>query len=254
MKELDLRVLWDLLLRNLRIIILFVSIVAVIFGGVTIVFQEDAYRSKCSMYVMNITQDSAGQTTGISAAGLDASQRMVDEFIAILRSDSVLYDVQQELKKLNYNYSVSNIKSMLSMTAVNETALLQITATTGDPNLSKAVCDAIQLCAPKKVREVMLGIGTITPVDVAKVGTRVQSTIVRNAVLGGVIGFILSYGIFLINYLLDNTIKDEKDLKAHFNVNVLGVVPNFHPHVDKKSSSDKKKPVKTEVKEAANNG
>ena len=41
MKELDLRVLWDLLLRNLRIIILFVSIVAVIFGGVTIVFQED---------------------------------------------------------------------------------------------------------------------------------------------------------------------------------------------------------------------
>jgi len=117
MKELDLRVLWDLLLRNLRIIILFVAVVAVIFAGVTVVFQEDLYRSRCSMYVMNITQDSAGQTTGISSAGLDASQRMVNEFIAILRSDSVIYDVQQELKEMNYNYSVSGIKSSLAMTA-----------------------------------------------------------------------------------------------------------------------------------------
>lgn len=240
MKELDLRVLWDLLLRNLRIIILFVAVVAAIFGGVTVLFQEDLYRSKCSMYVMNITQDSAGQTTGISSAGLDASQRMVSEFIAILRSDSVIYDVQQELKEMNYNYSASGIKSALAMSAVNETALLQITATTGDPHLSKAICDAMQQCAPQKVQEVMLGIGTITTVDVAKVGTRAQPSTTRNTVLGGVVGFVLSYGIFLINHLLDNTIKDEKDLKNHFNVNVLGVVPNFHPDADKKKKQSKK--------------
>ena len=258
MKELDLRVLWDLLLRNLRIILLFVTVVAIAFAGVTIVFHEDVYRSKCSMYVMNITQDSAGQTTGISSAGLDASQRMVNEFIAILRSDSVLYDVQQELKQQNYNYSVASIKSMLSMAAVDETALLQIVVISPDPHLSKAVCDAIQTCAPSKVQDVMLGIGTITVVDVAKVGARAQPKTSRNAILGGVIGFALSYGIFLINHLLDNTIKDEKDLKTRFNVNVLGVVPSFHPHTDKKSQSGSKKSTaqsnKTVVKEAANNG
>lgn len=257
MKELDLRVLWDLLLRNLRIIILFVTVVAVIFAGVTVIFQEDTYRSKCSMYVMNITQDSAGQTTGISSAGLDASQRMVNEFIAILRSDSVIADVQQELKELNYNYSVASIKSMLSMSAVNETALLQIATTTPDPQLSKAMCDAIQRCAPQKVQDVMLGIGTITVVDEAQTGVRVQPNTARNGVLGGIIGFILSYGIFLINHLLDNTIKDEKDLKTHFNVNVLGVVPNFNPHGDKKAHTDKKGTKtdnKTDKKEVASNG
>lgn len=259
MKELDLRVLWDLLLRNLRVIILFVALLAVAFAGVTVAFQEDAYRSRCSMYVMNITQDSAGLTTGISAAGLEASQRMVNEFIAILRSDSVITDVQQELKKLNYNYSVASIKSALVMTAVNETALLQINATTTDPHLSKAICDAIQVCAPGRVQEVMLGIGTITTVDVAKVGVRVQSQSTRNAVLGGLIGFVLSYGIFLINHLLDNTIKDEKDLKSRFNVNVLGVVPNFHPEGEKrkKQSSKSEKTVQAEVsvkQEVENNG
>lgn len=253
MKELDIRILWELLLRNLRIIIIFVTVIALIFGSMTYLFKEDTYLSKCSMYVMNITQDSAGQTTGISSAGLDASQRMVEEFIAILCSDSVIYAVQAELKNMNYNCSIGAIQSSLGMSAVNETALLRITATTTDPYLSKAICDAMQICAPPKVQDVMLGIGTITTVDVAKVGTRTPSNTVRNAVLGGIVGFVLSYGIFLINLLMDNTIKDEKDLKDRFNVNVLGVVPNFHPDESKKKKTTSTTQ-KTENKEVASNG
>ena len=254
MKELDLRVLWDLLLRNLRMIVPFVLVVAIIFSGLTVLFQEDTYRSKCSMYVMNITQDSAGQTTGISSAGLDASQRMVSEFIAILRSDSVIGDVVKLLKEQGYNCTIASVKAVVDMSAVNETALLQIAATTPDPNLSKAICDAIQAVAPEKVQAVMLGIGTITVVDSPERGVRMPSNTVRNGMLGGIIGFILSYGIFLINHLLDNTIKDEKDLKTRFNVNVLGVVPNIHPHADKRSHSSKKTDTRTEKKEVESHG
>lgn len=261
MKELDLRVLWDLLLRNLRIIILFVAVVAVIFAGVTIVFQEDTFRSKCSMYVMNITEESASTTSGISASGLDASQKMVNEYIAILRSDKVVADVQQVLLKQGFNCSVASIKNMLTMSAVNETALLQVAAITPNAELSKAVCDAIQAVAPEIIKSVMHGIGHITPVDTAALGVRVQPNTVRNGVLGGIIGFILSYGIFLINHLLDNTIKEEKDLKNRFNVNVLGVVPSFHSHSDSRHKSDKKKSsiavdvdVKSENKEVESNG
>lgn len=254
MKELDLRVLWDLLLRNLRMIIPFVLVVAIIFSGLTVLFQEETYRSRCSMYVMNITQDSASGTTGISSNGLDASQRMVNEFIAILRSDSVIGDVVKQLKTQGYSCTIASVKSMVDMSAVNETALLQIAATTPDPNLSKAVCDAIQSVAPRKVQAVMLGIGTITVVDQAERGVRMPSNSVRNGLLGGIIGFILSYGIFLINHLLDNTIKDEKDLKTHFNVNVLGVVPNINPHGDKRGRSGHKKETQKDKKEVASNG
>ena len=140
------------------------------------------------------------------------------------------------------------------MSAVNETALLQISAITPDPNLSKAVCDAIQTVAPQKVQAVMLGIGTITVVDRAERGDRMPANTMRNGLLGGIIGFALSYGIFLINHLLDNTIKDEKDLKTRFNVNVLGVVPNFSPNVDKRGRSGKKQETRVEKKEVGSNG
>lgn len=239
MKELDIRVLWDLLIQNLRVFIVAILVVGLLSGGVTTLLQEDAYRSTCSMYVMNITMDSAGQTTGISSSGLDASQRMVNEFIEILRSESVLQSVQQELSHRNYNYSVGAINSSLSMSAKNDTAMLEITCTTGDPQLSKAICDAIQLHAPQKVTDVMLGIGTITTVDAAKVGTKIPSKAMRNGIFGGIVGFIIAYGIYLVNHMLDNTIKDEKDLKTHYNVNVLGVVPNINNEPEKKKRSQK---------------
>lgn len=247
MNEINPRVFWDLVVQNLRVIAIVVVVMAVLLGGATIIFTEDSYSSKCSMYVMNITKDAAGQTTGISTSGLEASQRMVNEYITILRSDSVLLDVQETLKTQGYRMSISQIRSALSMAAVDDTAMLQITATTGNPNMSKAVCDALQERAPARVNEVMLGIGTITVVDIANAGTKKAPDTARNAVFGGLIGFVLSYGICLVNHLMDNTIKDEKDIKTKYNVNVLGVVPNFNaePEKKKKRAAKERKGVKS---------
>lgn len=233
MKEIDLRVFWGLFVKNIRVIVIVVIVAAVLAAGATVLFTEDSYVSKCSMYVMNITKDEQNTITGISTAGLDASKRMVDEFVQIVRSESVLVDVQDLLLRQNYEMTIPQIRSALNMSSQNDTALLQITATTDNPNLSKALCDAVQQCAPGKVQEVMLGIGTITRVDVASVGTKQPPKTVRNGVLAAVIAAVVAYAIFLVNYLLDNTIKDERDFKNRFNVNVLGVVPSFYNESDK---------------------
>ena len=240
MREMDLRIFWGILLRNMKIIVVVAILMALAVGGATEVLSEDTYSSKCTMYVMNITKDAAGDTTGISSAGLDASQRMVGEYIQLLKSDLVLSDVQVRLLEKNYKMSISGIRSSLSMTAVEETALLRITATTGNPDLSKDICDALQECAPDHVREVMLGIGYVTPVDVAGRGTLRAPQTARNAVLGIILGFIISYAFAVLMYLMDNTVKDEKDLKARFEVNVLGVVPNFESMESHKTSGKKK--------------
>ena len=159
MKEIDLRVFWGLFVKNITAIGIAVLVVAVLASGATILFTEDMYVSKCSMYVMNITKDDQNTVTGISVSGLDASQRMVDEFIQIVRSESVLVNVQDILHRQNYDMTIGQIRNALQMSSQNDTALLQITATTENPHLSKALCDAVQQCAPGKVNEVMLGIG-----------------------------------------------------------------------------------------------
>ena len=246
MKELNIRVFWELLLRNLRVVLVVMMILASAFAAYTSAFTKDTYSSKCSMYVMNITADSAGEITGISSAGLDASQRMVSEYIAILRSSRVMTKVHDILQAQGHSVSVSGVRNSLSMTAVDETALLQITATTTNPQLSKDMCDALQECAPEEVNDVMLKIGHISPVDSAELGSKTSPPVVRNGLLGAMVGLIISYGFFLMGYLMDNTVKEEKDLKERFEVNVLGAVPSFstmpsgHKKDDKKSDNKDK--------------
>lgn len=241
MREIDLRVIWGILLRNLKVILAVSLVLAIGFAVATNLTTVDTYSSKCSMYVMNITKDAAGVTTGISPAGLEASQQMVKEYITILKSDSVLIDVQNRLRAKGYKMTVAEIRNSLNLVAVNETAMLQITATTTDPDLSKEMCDSLQACAPDKVNEVMLGIGTIQTVDEAGEGRINNSNMTRNGVLGAVLGFLLTCSIFLANYLMDNTVKDERELKNRFEVNVLGAVPDFSADPGKKKKKSKKK-------------
>lgn len=239
MQEMNISVLWELLLNHIKAIAITMVSVAALLAVGTGLFVEDTYASQCTMYVMNISTDAAGNTSSISTSGLAASQQMVNEYITILRSNNVIGQVAKSLKAQNYELSVAEIRSTLSMQAVDDTAMLQIKSTTKDPLLSKAICDAILDCAPEKVTTVMLGLGSVSPVDVAENGVKVGPSILRNGVLGALVGLILSYGVFLMLHLLDNTIKEEKDLKQRFNVNVLGAVPDMNPGAQSKKKGGK---------------
>lgn len=241
MKELDLRSFFLVLLQNLRLIIAVAVAMAVVFGVATGLMTEDTYSSRCSVYVMNIAKDADSDYTGISNTGLEASKRMVEEYIIILKSNSVLDEVAQRVNEQGFKVTAADVRSSLSMTAVEETALLRVVATTEDPELSKLMCDELMDYAPGRVAEIMNGLGSISPVDEAEKGTYNQPKIARNAILGAVFGLVLSCGLILIRYLMDNTIKDEKDLKNRFNVNVLGVVMDTTGSVDKATANPSKK-------------
>ncbi len=237
MQELDLRVLLNVLLQRLKWIVLAAVILSMIMGGYTLLFVDETYSSTCSMYIMNLNSLDNGQAsgnTGLSSSGLAASQQMVNEYIALLKSNKVIDDVAVALQQQGYTMSNKQIRSTLKMVPKDETALLEISCTTTDPILSKAICDALMDSAPEKVKQVMLELGTITPVDAASVGRRIGPSRSRGFMLGGVIGLVLSYGVFLLVYMLDNTVKSEQELKLRMDVTVLGAVPDLHPAQIKK--------------------
>ena len=241
MKELDLRSFFLMLLQNVRLIIAVSVAMAVVFGVATGLLTEDTYSSRCSMYVMNIAKESDKSYTGISVTGLEASQRMVNEYIIILKSNSVLEEVANRVNSHGYNVTANEVRNSLSLTAVEETALLRIISTTHDPKLSKVICDELMNYAPEKIKQVMQELGSITPVDKADIGAKNMPKTTRNAILGGIFGLVLVCGLVFVRYLMDNTIKDEKDLKTHFNVNVLGVVLDTTGTVDKTAVAATKK-------------
>ena len=239
MKELDLRSFFLVLLQSLRLIIAVAVAMAVVFGVATGLLTTDTYSARCSMYIMNVSQKD--NSTGVSANGLEASQKLVNECIILIKSNNVMNEVAAQVNARGFNTTATEVRSSVSMTAVEDTALLRIVATTEDPLLSQAICEELMKYVPSVVKTAMRDLVTINKIDDVEEATKNSPMIARNAILGGVFGLLLICGLILVRYLMDNTIKDEKDLKTRFNVNVLGVVMDTTGTVDKAAAGATKK-------------
>lgn len=239
MKELDLRSFFLVLLQSLRLIIAVAVAMAVVFGVATGLLTKDTYSARCSMYIMNVSQQD--NSTGISANGLEASQKIVDECIILIKSNNVMNEVAKQVNARGFTVTPTSVRSSLSMTAVENTALLRIVCTVGDPKMAQTICEEVMKYVPSVVDYAMKGLVTINKIDEVEPATKNSPMIARNAILGGVFGLLLICGLILVRYLMDNTIKDEKDLKTRFNVNVLGVVMDTTGSVDKATAGASKK-------------
>lgn len=243
MQELDIRTLLFTLLKNIKWIIAAVLVGAVLMSAYTVVMVDDTYRSQTKLYVNNYT-DASG-VSGASSSSISASQEMVKECIEVIKDDYVMSEVRLHLADLGYALTNRQILNALSLSQQGETAVLQVQAVTTDPKLSRAICQAVYDVAPDRLLEI-IQIGSIKQMAPPTDGTKTGPSVPRNAVIGALAGFILAAAVVLLVSMLDNTIKDEKDLKRHFDVVVLGVVPSFQEKKTKKSKKSKAYAVKKE--------
>ena len=242
MKELDLRSFFLVLLQNLRLIIAVSVAMAVVFGVATGLLTQDTYSSRCSAYIMNISKEVENESySGISANGLDTSQKLVDECIVMIKSNRVMNEVAAKVNAYGFDVTATDVRASLSMTAVEDTALLRIVCTAEDAELAETICTEMLATAPGIVEAAMNELVSIEPFDQPDEAEVNAPRIARNGILGAVFGLLLTCGLVLVRYLMDNTIKDEKDLKTRFNVNVLGVVLDTTGSVDKATAGSSKK-------------
>lgn len=230
MQELDLQTIFSVLLRRIRWILLSTVLAAVLFGVGAKLFVAETYQSKFQMYVSNYSDlDESSETKqNVSSSGLLASQTLTGEYIVILKNDLVLNEVSSRLAKQGYTMTTSEIRKALSLSAEGETAMLNISATTSSPQLSRAICDAMASVAPAKLRDVMR-MGTATVMAPAKLGVKVGPSIMKDAMIGALLGAVLSCAVFIVLHLTDNTVSGEREIRRRLNLTVLGEIPSIQP-------------------------
>lgn len=177
------------------------------------------YTASASLYVYN--NDGSRNTNTISQSDLVASQKLVDTYIVIIKSDTVLEKVA---RASGYNYSANRIRSMLSASSINGTEAFTIKISNENPVVAKDIANTITDVVPDEIRRIVKSSEVVT-IDRAKVPSEPSSpNIPFNTVLGILIGFALCVAIVVVRSLFDTTIHSEEDLND-FNIPVLGVIP-----------------------------
>ena len=221
--ELDLMAIaHELWRKKLWIILAFVagSIAAYIISAFLL---APRYTASLSMYVYN---DPEKKTETYD--DLNMSVKLVDTYITILKSNTVLREVMSET---HLHYTETEMSNMISATQVNNTEVFKINVTAPSPKDAYLIANTLSKVAPKEILRVVKA-GSIETVDFPeKNPPKTFPVITKNVAIGGLLGFLLASSVVLILHLLDKTLKQKDELSNTFGYNVFGSIPSFYERV-----------------------
>ena len=177
------------------------------------------YTSSAHMLV-----DSSAESDQLNINDINASEKLLGTCVYLLTDDAVLEEVAS---KLGPSYNADRLRNVLRVEALSGTMIIRITAETDDPELSARICNEMAAAAPGALRRVIKS-GSVEMVGAAKPAKDPSSpNVVVNSILGMLLGFASSVVIIALLRILDNTVKDEHDLKRVMDVPVLGEIPSI---------------------------
>lgn len=226
MKDIKLAELFSALLRKLWFVVLCAVIVGALSYAYTANFITPLYRSSITIYVnnRNTTTNNNNIISGISATDLATSQRLVDTYIQILRSERVLDPVAESV---GGGYKASHIRSLMSASALNETEVFEVWISHPNPEMAAKIANAIADVAPKQIEDILEGSSTKI-IDRAKPASAPSSpNVTRNTTFGMVGGAVVAACIVILQTMLDVRVKSEEDLAAISKAPVLGLIPDL---------------------------
>lgn len=197
--------------------------------GATMYFVTPTYRTNISVYVNNTR--GVEDVEYVSSADLSASQRLVNTYVSITKSNRVLEKVAQ---KLDNKYSASAISKMVSAKQMGNTEIFSVYVVNSDPSEAARIANVMAEVVPVEIADIIEG-SSARVIDHAKVPTSRHSPSYRmSCLIGGVIGALLSIVFITVRFFMDTRVKDEDDLTSLFKLPILGRIPEFSQMADSK--------------------
>jgi capsular polysaccharide biosynthesis protein len=155
---------------------------------------------------------------------LEASNRLVKTYSAILKSRTTLEEV---IKNSELPYTVGQVNSMISTESVNETEVMRVVVTCGDPYDAAIIANSIAEVLPTRVTDIIDG-ASVSVVELAMPNTvPVAPNIFKYTVLGFILGAFAAALVIAVIAIFDDTIYGEEYILETFDAPILAKVPNL---------------------------
>ncbi len=219
-KEIDLRVIFGILRKYLIAII----IVTVIFGIGAYLYSSFFIAKQYSASAMIIVNNKSNEKTTVTTTELTAAQDLAEVYSIIIKSDTVL---QQVIDNLQLNMSYEQLNSRISVSSVNSTQVVKIAMTNTNAEFArKVVAEIVEVAPPIIVDKVEAGsVKVISAAKIDNSGKPVSPNLRRNALIGALAGLVLILLIVFLKEMFNNTFKTEDDILNTLNVPLIGIIP-----------------------------
>lgn len=206
--------------QHILVIILVTFIAAVAGFGVSRFVMVPQYQASALM-IVNTRQDT---TSNVTSDQINSATKLVSTYSIIIKSDTVL---QQVINNLGLTLTYGKLKDRVTVSAVDDTQVMQITVQSDNPEWARQVCEQITTISPNVILE-SVEAGSVKLISQASVTPDpVSPNVMKNTAIAALLGLVVSVGIVVLRELLDNKIKTEEDVRKYLDLPVVGVIPDY---------------------------
>ena len=188
---------------------------AAAFGGTKLLITPQ-YTATSMIYILS-------ESTSItSMADIQIGDSLAQDFMIIGKSRPV---VEKVIKQLDLNASYEAVASTIVFENPADSHILKISVTNPDPKLAADISNAVAEVTRAQIADVM---GTDEPNTLEEAIVPVSPSspnTMKNTMMGALLGAVLAAGLIIVLYLMDDTIKDEDDVKKYLQMNTLAALP-----------------------------
>lgn len=241
MEELDLKELFEIFWSKKVQILLIVLIFAVIGVIYTMGFVTPVYTSSTTLVLATSNgenQSTTNTTNSITTTDITLNSKLVSTYSVLVRSKDVLGQV---ISNLGIDISWESLKNNVTVSAVEDTEVIEISVTNGNPQYAADIANEIANVFSDKVAEIY-NINNVHIVDEAETPTgpsNINHT--KDVVIFAFIGVVVAVIYVLIANMLDTTIKTADDIERQFKLPVLASIPIYGADMQKKKKKGGKR-------------
>lgn len=214
----DLGELLGVLWNKAYIIILAGIVLAFAAFAWTQLFITPKYTATTSMYMLTKTDGSSG----ITSTDLQTGTQLTQDYMELAKSRSVLEKV---IATLNLDMTAEELGSSITTENTENTRILTIKVENEDPELARDIANALREAASNKIKDIM-DIDAVNTIEEANLPTSPSSpSVMKNTAIGAFLGILLSAGIIVLIFIMDDTVKTSDDVENYLGLNVLTSIP-----------------------------
>ena len=231
----------SIVLSKIKLIILFTIIGGLIAFGIAEFAMPRKYASSCRLFVKSSTNTS----TTANLNEMNTAQALAGTYIVILQDLNVYEKISEKFaedytmddlreyvpivknSKGEEMVSPSYIKSCFSISIVDNTEILNVSAISTHPQVAQSLCKYMTTVAPDVLKRIAKA-GTVEKFSEPKISyTPVSPNIKKVTGIGALLGLIISTLIILLVSFFNNKVTTAAELKDKFGVSILAEIPNF---------------------------
>jgi capsular exopolysaccharide synthesis family protein len=218
-QEIDLKELYISFMKHWWIVLSLMIVVTLTTYLITENVITPKYEADTTLFIGNEKDDI---DIGISLNDLYRDSGLINDYKSIARTRLV---IEKVLSNLNISMTIDDFKKGMDIYTLEDSRLFVVSFTSPDPKLSADVANELAKELSTAVFEIV-GVENIRIIDPAILKEKpVSPVLLKNLVLGGLIGFVLGLIVNLILFLGDDAIDDKEQIMALINKPVLGEIP-----------------------------